>query len=310
MKVFDLHADIGYNVMQKRKHGERDILKKYHVCKLQDGGFSWVCMASYFEGNENWEDMQNMILTLKEEIASCSGVELSTSATQLKKDGCIHAILSVEGMCGINDDVISKIDWLYKQGVKIASLTWNDENALATGARGTKDRGLTELGRIAVQRMEKHRMIIDVSHANETTFWDIMKSTDAMVIATHSNAYALCEHVRNLKDEQLIEIAKRGGIVGVVTAGFFVNRERNSQDIAHLISHIQYLKTLIGIDHIALGLDFMDDFENSENDMLTDLASPRDTQRIIEGLRLQGFEEGEIRKIAYENALSLISKYM
>lgn len=309
MKLFDLHADIGYNVMAKRALKETDILTKYHVSKLREGNFSWVCMASYFEGKEDWPYMQQMVLSLKEEIAKCKDIILVEKKEDLyQKEESIHAILTIEGMCGIKENVCESIDWLHAQGIKIASLTWNDENALATGARGSSQRGLSEKGIQAVKRMQEHGMIIDVSHANEKTFWDIMENTTGMVIATHSNARSLCEHVRNLRDEQLIAIAKRGGIIGMVSAGFFVAKQRNEQDIYHLVKHMQYLKDLVGIEHIALGLDFMDDFENSEDDMLVDLYKPSGAQAIVEEMRKQGFQEEEIEAIAYKNALRIIEQ--
>lgn len=309
MKLFDLHADIGYSVMQERRRGNHDTIQQIHLPKRKLGEFEWVCMASYFEGNETWQDMQEMVLALKEDIATCEEVVLVHDAKDLDKHG-MKAILTIEGMCGISSDVAQRIDWLSEQGIKIASLTWNDENALATGARGNPKRGLSELGIQAIHQMEKRNMIIDVSHANETTFWDLMHHSDGAIIATHSNVRSLCDHVRNLKDEQLLAIAKRGGLIGVVTAGFFVSKQRMDQDIQHLIQHIGYLKDLVGIDAIALGLDYMDDFEHCSEDMLTDLSHPSDSQKLIEALRTNGFQEQEIRKIAYENAVNFMKRHL
>lgn len=309
MKLFDLHGDIGYSVLQERKKNTVHPLLNIHVPKRKLGGFSWICMASYFEGSETWTEMQTMILALKEEIATCDEVTLVNSKETLLQKDKIKAILSVEGMCGIQKDVVASIDWLHDQGIQIASLTWNDENALATGARGNNKRGLSELGIQAVKQMEKNNMIIDVSHANEATFWDILHHTQGSVIATHSNARSLCEHVRNLKDEQLIEIAKRKGLIGIVTAGFFVAKERDKQDIVHLVKHIQYLKELIGIEHISFGFDFMDDFEGGEEDMLIDLKKVADAQRVLDEMRHQGFQEDEIRKVAYENAVTFLKRH-
>lgn len=307
MKLFDLHADIGYNVMAKRAIGKTDILTNYHIDKLKEGGFSWVCMASYFEGRETWEDMQRMVISLKEEIAKCKDIALVMQKKDLDEHpDKLHAILTIEGMCGIKEHVCEKIDWLHTQGIKIASLTWNDENTLASGARGNPSRGLSEAGVQVVKRMEEHGMIIDVSHANEKTFWDIMAHTSGMVIATHSNARSLCDHVRNLQDEQLLAIAQRGGVIGMVSAGFFVAKKREEQDIIHLVAHMQYLKELVGIEHIALGLDFMDDFEGCQEDMLIDLKTPHGAQKIIEEMRRQGFSETEIECIAYKNALRVL----
>lgn len=310
MKLFDLHADIGYSVMDKRKAQKQDIITAYHLPKLQEGGFSWVCMASYFEGHESWEDMQEMVLALKEEIALCKDCILVQNQQDLEVPDKLHAILTIEGMCGIKEDPIPKIDWLYEQGIQIASFAWNDENALATGARGNPNRGLTDMGKLALRRMEEHNMIVDVSHANEKTFWDILENTKADVIATHSNARSLCDHVRNLKDEQLLALAKRGGLIGVVTAGFFVDKDREKQDVAHLVQHIQYLKDLIGVEHIAFGFDFMDDFANTENDMLTDLASPHGAQKVIKQMYHVGFTQKEVEMIAYENAFQLLKKHI
>ena len=175
---------------------------------------------------------------------------------------------------------------------------------------GTMFGGLTDMGKCVVKRMSEHGMMIDVSHANEKTFWDIMKYAQTPVIASHSNARALCDHPRNLYDEQLRAIADRDGLVGIVCAGAFVHRERDKQTVSQLVKHIQYLKQLIGIDHIALGCDFMDDYDNAQDTMLTDLNSPKGAQRIIIEMRKQGFNETEIKQIAYKNAYEFFQRHL
>ena len=152
MKLVDLHADIGYDVLQKKKEGYRDILKKFHVPKWQAGGIDTVCMASFFDGHETWEDMQEMILALKEEIASCEEIVLVRKKEDFSSP-YIKAVLSVEGMCGIREQEETRIDWLHEQGIALASLTWNDENYLATGVKGDPNRGISEAGIRAVRRM-------------------------------------------------------------------------------------------------------------------------------------------------------------
>lgn len=302
MKLFDLHGDTGYAVMKLRALHKQNIIADYQLGKRKQGGFQWLCAASYFEGHETWEDMQAMITALHEEITLCDDVSLINQKQQLKKPNTLNMILSVEGMCGIREQVEEKIDWLNAHDIKVGSLAWNDENALATGVRGNPKRGLSELGRRAIARMGVHGMVIDVSHANEKTFWDIMTCAKSPVIATHSNARALCDHPRNLYDEQLLAIAENGGLVGVVCAGAFVHRDRKLQSISQLVGHIKYLEQLIGMEHIALGCDFMDDYDNAQDTMLIDLNSPKDAQKIIDELRNQGFQEAEIRMLAYENA--------
>ncbi len=301
MKIFDLHADIGYDVIQKRKVGMQNILRDKHVPLWKKGKLSVIGMASYFEGSQSWEDMCTMITALKEEILKCDDIKLITKQKDLQKEG-IQAVLTVEGMCGVQDDVIKKIDWLYEQGVRIASLTWNEENALATGAKGNPERGLTNLGVLAVQRMKQLHMLIDVSHANEKTFWDILKHGSGNVIATHSNAYSLCPHVRNLSDDQIRAIAKQKGIIGIVSAPGFVHIQKEHQDLKHLVAHMKYIKELTSIDTVAIGFDFMDFFEGYEDVCTKNLRNASYAQNLIHEMRVQGFNEYEIHKIAYDNA--------
>lgn len=311
MRIFDLHADIGYDVMQKRKAGETDILNRFHLSKLQKGEIAYVCMASYFEGKQSWADMQAMILALKAEIQACEQVvETITKEDMRVEPEKLHAVLSVEGMCGIQSDVASSIDWLYEQGIRIASLVWNEENALATGAKGNPNRGLSDLGKEAIARMSELGMVIDVSHANEATFWDIMKEAKTAVIATHSNARALCDHPRNLDDDQLLAIAQQGGLIGVVSAPWFVSEQAHEQDCLHLSQHVRYLCQLVGIEHVACGFDFMDSFAGYEDEALLDMKHHGQAQVFIQCLREQGFSEAEIYKIAFKNAYDFLEKHL
>lgn len=307
MKLFDLHGDIGYAVMKRRQEGQTDIITREQYPKRSKGGFQWVCMASYFEGHESWEEMQAMILALHEENERCSHVHSVRTKDDLQPKEGLHAIYTVEGMCGIREDVVSKVDWLFAHDIKIASLAWNDENALATGVRGNPTRGLSELGRQVVNRMGEHRMIVDVSHANKQTFWDIMECAPGPVMATHSNARSLCDHPRNLDDEQCKALAKRGGIIGVVGCGAFVHQDPHKRDMKHFIAHMKYLRDLIGIEHIAFGFDFMDDYDDGESFMLNDMRTPDQAQQLMEALK-HHFTEAEIRAIAYENAYRFLKQ--
>lgn len=307
MKIVDLHADIGYDVWHKRKAGQVDVLQNYHVPKWKKGGIDTICMASFFDGHETWEEMQDMILTLKDEIASCKDVQLVTKAEDFESDK-IKAVLSVEGMCGIQDHEEACIDWLHEQGVLLASLTWNDENYLATGVKGNPKRGLSEAGLRAIKRMEKHHMIIDVSHANEQTFWDIMEHTTGMVIATHSNCKRLCNHMRNLNDDQIKAIANRGGLIGAVAAPWFVDENENNRDVMHLVNHSLFLKDFIGVDHIALGFDFMDFFEGYDNSYVEGLKDTTQAQNFVKELMKNDVKKEDLEKISFRNAILILKK--
>ncbi|MCR0327760.1 membrane dipeptidase [[Clostridium] innocuum] len=309
MKLFDLHADIGYDVMQK-KNKESDILNRFHVQKFLAGEVSYVGMASFFEGSEPWEYMQDMILSLKREIESCDQIDLVVSKEDLKENGHIKAVLTVEGMCGIKDHAAEKIRWMYEQGVRIASFCWNEENMLATGVKGNPAHGLHPLGQEALQTMIDCNMLVDVSHANEKTFWDILAQPQALVIATHSNARAICDHPRNLWDEQIQAIVKRGGIIGINSAPAFVHPDPAKRDIAHLVEHMRYIQKLAGIEALALGLDYMDFYEGCEELHTIGLDDCSKSQRLIAEMKRQHFKEEEIQKIAFGNAVEKLKEVL
>lgn len=308
MKIFDMHADIGYDVMEKKKQGIQHVVRDVHQKKFKAGEIAYVGMASYFEGNESWEDMQEMVTTLRMEILACDEIDLVLNEHDLLSDtGHTKALLTIEGMCGIREDAINKLHWLYDQGVRVASLCWNDENALATGVRGNPKQGLTEMGIDLVKEMIRLRMVIDVSHTNETTFWDMMALEPELIIATHSNARALCDHPRNLSDDQIMAIQERGGVIGMNSAPMFVDEEEALQDVAHLVHHARYISELAGVEHVAIGFDYMDFYEGYEYNM-DEMPDCTLAQKFVKQLTQQAFSESECKAICYQNALRVIAK--
>ena len=310
MKLFDLHADIGYDVMEEQAKGDFHVVKNTHAKKFDKGQIAYITMACFFEGKEDWAYMQDMILSLRKQIEECEDIDLVLSKEDLlNENGHKKAIMSVEGMCGIKDSPREKIRWMYDQGIRIASFCWNDENALATGVKGTSTRGLTNLGKEALDEMNKLHMIVDVSHANETTFWDIMNANPWQLISTHSNLRDLCDHPRNLWKKQAQAIAAQDGVIGVVCAPGFVSTKKEEQDIPHLVEHVKALKACIGIEHIAVGFDFMDFYDDANiYGAISDLANATQAQNFVDELYHQGFDESEIEQICFKNACNVVSK--
>ena len=307
MRIFDLHADIGWDILRKHEQGRTHVLREEHVPKLIKGEVLGVGIASYFEGSEDWDRMQKMVLAARQEIEeNLDAVTWIKSKADLEESGKPQVVMTVEGMCGIRDQAEEKIQWLYDQGVRIASLCWNDENALATGVKGTVTRGLTEEGCKAVRKMDELGMILDVSHTNEKTFWDMVEVVRGPLIATHSNTRALCEVHRNLTDQQLMAIAAKGGVIGLNAARNFIDSNPEHQDALHLAAHGRHIADLVGGEHLAVGFDFMDFFEDHATSMGTDLTSALQAQNLIQGLRAQGFSEDECQAIGYDNALRVL----
>lgn len=167
----------------------------------------------------------------------------------------ISALLALEGGEALEGE-ISAIRTYYRLGVRSITLTWNHRNRLADGVAEEESRGgLTRFGRQVIEEMEELGMLVDVSHLSEAGFSDVVKFAKKPFIASHSNARAICDAPRNLKDNQLLKIAEKGGVVGLnLYSPFIVKYGQGSID--DILSHIQHMLSVMGEDFIALGTDF------------------------------------------------------
>jgi len=184
-------------------------------------------------------------------------------------------------------------------------LTWNEENTLATGAKGDPQKGLTELGKQAVRRMESLGMTVDVSHLNDGGFWDVMRLTHGPVIASHSNCRALCDVRRNLTDEQLRAIRDTGGIVGVNVYHSFVHADPEKQTVETLAQHACRMAEVVGVEHVACGFDFCEYF-GPGNESAAGIDDCSKVENFFHWLEKLGMNERERRMIARENLLRLL----
>jgi membrane dipeptidase len=153
----------------------------------------------------------------------------AAEARQIVAGGRIAAALGVEGGHAIEND-LDKLNELHRRGVRYLGLTWNNTLDWADAAKeetlhGTRHGGLTRFGEEVVRRMNKLGMIVDLSHAAESTFWHVLRVSEAPVMASHSDAYALTPHFRNLKDDQIRALAARGGLVGINFYCMFLDAE-------------------------------------------------------------------------------------
>lgn len=311
MKIFDLHADIGMHVLTQVEKHETDILKKYHIEKLRKGEVYGVGMACFFEGHETLETAIKMVESLKSEIETNPNTLYAYKGGKLDSNR-INAIMTVEGMCFIKENPEEIIDWLYEKGVRIGSLSWNDENALSTGVRGNPIRGLTQLGQRAIKRMNQLNMIIDISHTNEKSFWDIITLSSKPVIATHSNTRILSNVDRNLTDQQISALIKNRGLIGLVAAKKFVSLNEMYQNSKELARHASHIKSLGGIDNLAIGFDYMDFLEGDFGrfSMASDLQDASESQNFVKALFDEGFTFDEVEKITFKNVSQFLEMYL
>ena len=154
--------------------------------------------------------------------------------------------------------------------------------------------------------MNEHHMVIDVSHLNVKSFYEVLEENPKILLASHSNAYTLSDHIRNLTDDQLLKLRQSNGYVGVNSARNFVSKSPNKQNIDGLIDQIIYLGNRVGIDHVMLGLDMMDFLSDYDNANLDDLRSHADAYKIGQQLQTRGFTQHEIEMICSKNYLRAI----
>lgn len=194
---------------------------------------------------------------LKKEIEINSDkVELVRSFNDINmKNKKIKALLSIEG-CEALEGSINNLFSLYEKGIRLATLTWNYRNCVATGVMDSRyGGGLTDFGKEAVKEMERLGIIIDVSHLSDEGFYDVEKHTDKPFVATHSNCRSLCAFPRNLTDDQLKIIGERSGLVGLNMCVDFLS-DSGKAGINDVLRHAEHMLDLCGDDAVAFGCDF------------------------------------------------------
>jgi membrane dipeptidase len=235
-------------------------------------------------------------------------VARATSTADFAPDR-ITAIVHMEGAEPIARDLANLEDW-YGRGLRSIGLVWSRPNAFAEGvpfrfpSSPDTGSGLTPAGRELVCACNRLGILVDLSHLNEAGFWDVARLSDAPLVATHSNAHALCPASRNLTDAQLDAIRDSGGVVGVNFAVTFLREDgRNdpTTPIAEIVRHVEYLVDRMGVDHVAFGSDF-DGCVVSE-----ELGGVAGLPRLVDALRDAGHDHGALAKLTHENWLRVLA---
>lgn len=194
-------------------------------------------------------------------------VRICTSVSQINEsieDGVMAAVLHMEGAEAIGPD-LAELDAFHAAGLRSLGPVWSRPTIFAEGVPfrfpSTPDigRGLTDAGHSLVRRCNQLGIMLDVSHLNEAGFWDLASTTDAPIVATHSNVHAICPHSRNLTDKQLEAIAESGGVVGLNYATAMLRTDGRmvaDTPVAEMIRHLEHMLGFLGENGVALGSDF------------------------------------------------------
>jgi membrane dipeptidase len=234
-------------------------------------------------------------------------VARATSADGFR-EGQVTAIVHLEGAEPIATDLSNLEDW-YARGLRSIGLVWSRPNDFAEGvpfrfpSSPDTGRGLTPAGRELVRACNRLGILVDLSHLNEAGFWDVAGLSDAPLVATHSNAHALCAASRNLLDTQLDAIRDSNGIVGVNFAVTFLREDGAlvpETPISEIVRHIDYLAERMGVDHVAFGSDFDGAVVPAE------LGGAAGLPKLVDALRAAGYDAEAVAKITHENWLRVL----
>lgn len=187
----------------------------------------------------------------------CGIAVTSEDFVRLKREGKKAFFIGIENGYGIGKD-LANIARFKQMGVNYITLCHSYDNDICDSSTHTKKEwdGLSPFGEEVVREMNRQGVMVDLSHAGESTFWDVMKLTDIPVICSHSSARTLCDHDRNLTDEQLRALAKNGGVVQVCLLDAYINPVKEKASVTDAVAHIDHIAKVAGIDHVGIGTDF------------------------------------------------------
>lgn len=224
------------------------------------------------------------------------------SPTKALNENQNSAFFTVENAKALNGK-LENISRFKELGVRMMTLTWNAANKIGGGADAASNAGLTDFGKIAVAKMEKDGIIIDISHASQALFYDVAENTNLPFVASHSNSYKITSHRRNLTDEQFSVIRNRKGLVGLNFHNEFLNNNSQNAGMTDILRHAEHFLSLGGEDILCFGSDF-DGCTLPKN-----INNSEDFAKIYELFLANNYSESLIRKIFYENALNFFENF-
>lgn len=236
----------------------------------------------------------SIIEKVKSEAAKSGGkiAFCKSFADYEKNTDKICAFLSLEG--GEAIQTLADLLDLYEQGVRMATLTWNFSNHLAGGV-SEQETGLSDFGAKVIAEMNKIGMILDVSHLNDKSFYDVAEVCKKPFIASHSNSRSVCKNMRNLTDDQFLRIKESGGRVGINLYPKFLS-DSEGAGISDIIKHIEHFLSLGGEDIIGIGADF-----DGVECLPCKITGVCDMDRLFDEMLRLGYKEELVNKISYTN---------
>jgi membrane dipeptidase len=242
-------------------------------------------------------------------------VDKADDVLRAKREGKLAVVFNFQGTLPFERDV-GLVELYYRLGVRQALMAYNQRNLVADGCHERTDAGLSRFGMELVQAMNRVGMLVDCTHTGYRSSMDVFEVAQGPVVFSHSNARALWDHERNIRDDQAQACARTGGVIGVVGAGVFMGDNDIRTDT--LFRHIDHFVNLIGPEHVGIGLDCVSDVDtlfalvesrpekypaNLQYDQRPKFAEPEQVPELTELMLRNNYSDAVVRGILGENWL-------
>lgn len=311
--ILDTHCDTPMFFDQNIRFYSRDPKIKVDLHKMEEGRQDATIMVAYLAQKERTDEAllaatakTERILDEIESMVAQNHADIEIAYTpadlyRLKSKGKKGIMLGIENGYAIGKD-LSNVERFRKRGVVYMTLCHNGNNDICGSARYNEENiGVTPFGEQVIKEMNRTGMLVDLSHSGEKTFFDTLQISNHPVVCSHSSAQGLCNHPRNLTDEQLRAIAQKGGVVQVCLYSGFLRDDRPAS-ILDAIDHLNHMVNIMGIEHVGIGSDFDGDGGivgcNDSSEMINF------TRRLL----LERYNEEDIRLIWGGNFLRVMEK--
>ena len=309
----DSHCDTPMLFGQGYGLEERSDVALVDLHKMHEGALDVSTMVAYIpqgaRDDASLAKAREMAMDLLQGIADRVGANARYVALcdnphelpRLKRDGKKVIMRGIENGYAIGKD-LSMVEQFRRMGIVYMTLCHNGDNDICDSARGNGEHGgLSAFGKDVVKEMNRVGMVVDLSHAAESTFYDVLECSVQPVVCSHSSCRALCDHPRNLTDEQMRAIAAKDGVVQVTMYSGFL-RQVGKATLADFIAHLQHAIAVAGIDHVGIGTDFDGD------GTVIGCADASQLRNITRELLRLGYSEPDIEKIWGGNWLRVMTQ--
>ena len=280
--------------------------------RMKDGHLDASIMVAYLPQGERTEEAHeaasakaNRIITQIEEMVSAHATEAGLAYTpddlyRLKQEGKKAIMMGIENGYAIGHD-LSLIEHFRKRGIVYMTLCHNGDNDICDSARKSSNEhgGVSQFGADVIREMNRLGMMIDLSHASEKTFYDALDISQVPVVCSHSSCRSLCDHPRNLTDEQMKRLASKGGVMQVTFYEGFLRQDAKAS-LMDAIEHINHAVNIMSIEHVGIGTDFDGDGG------VPGLAHAGELINLTRSLLRERYSEADLRLLWGENFLRVM----